>query len=77
MFTNDIDKAKPTLYIPEKVTRPSYIHSNHDILGSKPRPLNPKLNTTVNYLSNDDIPGTKPDCQKFKTKRESCNPLNP
>lgn len=28
-------------------------------------------------MSNDDIPGTKPDCQKFKTLREPCNPLNP
>lgn len=34
MQTNDIDKAKPKLYIPEKVSRPSFIHSNHDINGS-------------------------------------------
>lgn len=26
---------------------------------------------------NEDIPGSKPDCVKFKTARNSCNPLNP
>jgi hypothetical protein len=77
MFTNDIDKAKPKLFIPEKVTRPSFIHSNHDIKGSQPRPGYPQLKTQINYLSNNDIEGSRPDCQKFKTKRESCNPLNP
>lgn len=31
----------------------------------------------LNYLSNSDIPGTKPDCVKFKTSRKDCDPLNP
>ena len=77
MFVDDIHKSKPKLFIPETVTRPSYIHSNHDIVGSQPRGSFPQVNCEFNYFSNNDIPGSKPDCQKFKTEREPCNPLNP
>jgi hypothetical protein len=65
------------VYIPLVVNKPSYIHSNHDIVGSQPRANHIGLNRKETNLSNADIAGSIPDCQKFKTTRKPCNPLNP
>ena len=35
------------------------------------------LNKKETNLTNDDIAGSKPQCVKFTTKREPCNPLEP
>ena len=42
-----------------------------------PRSLHIGRQSTKNYLSNADIAGSKPNITKFKTNRQSCNPLNP
>lgn len=65
------------MWAPAQVNRPQFFNSNSDIEGSKTRQLHIGLNKPGYSLVNEDIQGTKPDCVKFKTKREPCNPLTP
>ena len=50
---------------------------NEDIEGSGPRMLHIGLNKPEFNLTNADIEGSKTQVQKFVTKREPANPLNP
>ena len=71
MYLDDIKGAKPKVYAPESVNKPGYFNDNSDIAGSKSRALHIGLNRGVSgSLVNSDIEGSRPDCVKFKTKRE-------
>ena len=69
--------AKPKVWAPKEVNKLSLSNCNSDIDGSRPRALHIGLQGRKDYLKNDDIDGSKPDCTKFKTKRPPQNPLNP
>lgn len=72
LFTKDIVDTRTKILKSE-----SYSLKNDDIDASGPRKLHQPLNKPYYYLRDDDITGTKPSIIKFKTKRESSNPLNP
>ena len=57
--------------------RREYNLFNDDIEGSGPRMLHIGLSKPEYNLTNADIEGTKTQVQKFVTKREPSNPLNP
>ena len=77
LYAGDIDRAQPKVYAPKVVTRENHAYDNNDIVGSKPRNMHVGLNRGYTSMNTDDIPGSKPDLNKFKTGREACNPLNP
>lgn len=56
---------------------PGYHNSNTDIVGSSSRVLHVGLNKPHYNMMNSDLPGSKPDCVKFKTRRVPANPLTP
>jgi hypothetical protein len=61
MYVDDIRGAKPKIYAPQTVNKPSYFNDNSDINGSKPRALHIGLNRGKSgSLFNDDIEGSKP-----------------
>mmetsp|Transcript_3350 Transcript_3350/g.5057 ORF Transcript_3350/g.5057 Transcript_3350/m.5057 type:complete len:128 (+) Transcript_3350:62-445(+) len=75
--TEDIRGAKPTIFIAKNPNRPEHHNSNFDIAGTRPRILHVGVQREFGSLVNEDIQGAKPDCIKFKTKRQPQNPLNP
>ncbi len=72
MYTKDIVDRKNKIMKNE-----SYSLKNDDIEQAAPKALHQPLNKPYYNLRDDDIEGTKPSITKFKTKRESSNPLNP
>ena len=50
---------------------------NDDISGSRSRPLHQARNKRYYYLTNEDIVGSRPQCNKFRTTRVPSNPLEP
>lgn len=78
MYVDDITGAKPKIFAPKEVNKPTFFNDNSDILGSKSRGLHIGLNRGKSgSLFNSDIQGCQPDCVKFKTKRPPQNPLCP
>ena len=55
----------------------SYVNRNDDIIGSSPKKLHQKLHKRYFNLTNEDICQSRPQCNKFVTKRKPSNPLNP
>lgn len=72
LFTKDIVETKHKILKSE-----SYSLKNDDIDRSLPKRLHQPLNKPYYQMRNDDIDGTRPGLIRFKTKRESSNPLNP
>ena len=78
MYVDDIAGAKPKVYAPKTVNKPTYFNDNSDIEGSKSRALHIGIDRGyTGSLKNDDIEGTKSRVFKFHTKRAPQNPLNP
>ena len=69
MNSNFFAGAKPKVWAPKEVNRLKFSNCNTDIDGSMPRALHIGFKDRKDYLKNDDIEGSKPDCMKFKTKR--------
>lgn len=59
------------------VKHTTYNLKNDDIKFSYPKKLHQPLNKAYYYLRNDDINGSKPSMNYFKTKRAPSNPLVP
>lgn len=73
----DICGAQPRKWVKVEVNKPEYGLNNFDIEGSGPRLLHCGLNKQYFNLTNSDIEGSAPCQNKFKTKRQPSNPLNP
>lgn len=69
--------AKPKVWAAPEINKPEFINCNYDIEGSGPRMLHVQLNKPEYNLTNKDIQGTWPQWNKFITKREASNPLEP
>ena len=55
----------------------NYINKVDDIERANPKLLHIGLNKVEYNLTNKDIDGSYPQCVKFKTTRQPCNPLEP
>lgn len=69
--------ANPRIWAKQEVNRPEFINVNYDIYGTAPRQLHVGLNKPEYNLTNSDILGSWPKWNRFDTKREPSNPLNP
>ena len=73
---DDISGAKTNVPGYQYKNKQSFSNQNWDIDRTGPRALHLGLNKPEYNLSNDDLPKSKPQFQKFQTKR-AVNPLNP
>ncbi len=69
--------AAPKLHGSKQVNKAEYGNSNWDIDRSGPRALHIGLYKAESNLKTNDIQGAAPQCNKFASKRQGNDPLNP
>jgi len=76
--SQDIQGAQPRIWAAKETNRPDF-HHTFDVQGAGPRMLHFELNKPEFNLTNDDIKGSHPCVNQFKSTRtdKPSNPLNP